>query len=128
LLIGSSRTRIGGGRFESISLGIDVALLNPVPLPGPGCTELRGGSLPLVSVDGPQETLLIFGTGFDLPLGQVPVPRLAARGFGPEPAVPTARVTGTLEDGSPLDLSIFVFDAAARVVLASSDSRVGCPR
>jgi hypothetical protein len=125
-LIVGSQTRISGGNVGSLSLGIDVALLNPMPLPSRGCTELRGGSLQSMTLDGPNETLIVFGTGFNLPLGPVPIPQLAMRRILVPPPPPTVRLTGRLADGTPLDLAIWVFDAAARIVLAAPGSATGC--
>lgn len=94
--------RISGGRFQDVE-----------SVPGGGtCLEIRGGSLASLSVRG--DAVFLFGTGFSQPLGVL--------GGGREGE--SLRLTGTLEDGTPLDLQLNV-EADSSVTLARPGTR-GC--
>jgi hypothetical protein len=127
--LAASQSRVSGGTIQLLSLG--TATFQPDdPTPPPttaGCTELHGGALPAVSIVRAAETLFIFGTGFNLPLGRVVITEASMLGFiGADVARPGAAVTGLLADSSPLDLDVFVSDLSAQVILAAPGTP-GCP-
>ena len=128
-----SRVAIGGGRFGGwIRLAGSRSLItrgwlrmlalgpsDPVAV-GRGCTQLQGGILHTTSIESADETLLILGTGFNHPLGQVPITSVSTPG-----STPSAQVTGILADGTPLVLNVFAAKLPAHVVLAPPGS-VSC--
>jgi hypothetical protein len=127
--LAASQSRVSGGTIQLLSLG--TATFQPDDSTPPpttaGCTELHGGALPAVSIVRAAETLFIFGTGFNLPLGRVVITEASMLGFiGADVARPGAAVTGLLADSSPLDLDVFVSDLSAQVILAAPGTP-GCP-
>jgi hypothetical protein len=113
-----SRSRILGGQFDTLSVAAGVQFV-PEPRPRfiPGCTEIRGGSFRSVSVARPGERLIIFGTGFNRPLGPIPAPSF------PPPVV--FALSGTLESGEPFAFELEL-QTGAEVSLAAPGSP-GCP-
>lgn len=119
VVLQSSVSSISGGSFPAgLALGF-------VPLAGtsrssdrPGCTDLRGGSIPGLAVNSLDETLMIFGTGFNLPLGP-----LAPASSPPQPVDVT--LVGTFRnDDTPFTMRLLAEDGS-KVVLAPADAR-GC--
>lgn len=128
--LGGSNSRISGGTIPLLSLEpfdpLDGRPLSP-PLP-PGCTEIRGGSIAAVSIGSQNETLFIFGTNFNRPLGRVAIARTSfppGPGTVPNP-IPSVELTGVLASGAPLDLDVFAASQAVNVTLAAPGS-TGCP-
>jgi hypothetical protein len=112
--LAGSQSRISGGQVGRLVLG--PALPQPS---GPGCTEIQGGGIATVLIISPDETLLILGTGFNQPLGLVPITAVSPPDF-PEgnPDTPSARVSGVLADGRAFSLNVFTTTLDAKVVLA----------
>ena len=95
-----SLVRISGGLVGRVlqvpSSTFPPLALNPALaafLPLSGCTEIRGGQVNEIVVNG--DRVLLVGSGFNRPLGDVPL-------NGRTPVV----VTGTLANGDPLSVSI----------------------
>jgi hypothetical protein len=113
-----SRSRIRGGIFEFLVL---VPAGSPPSTPAgdfqrvPGCTEIRGGSFNRVSVVGDGERLIVYGSGFNRPLGPLPT----------EPAtLLRIPISGTLEAGNFVQFILFLADGT-QVSLAAPGSP-GC--
>jgi hypothetical protein len=119
--LAGSRSRISGGQVRWLMLGFFGDLADPNPrVNSSGCTEIHGGSLSTVSMLVPSETLFVFGTEFNHPLGRLPITNVSRPGFsGPGTMPPSAEVTGVLADGTPLDLDVFAESLPANVVLAA---------
>jgi hypothetical protein len=114
-LVGS-RSQILGGQFsnDGLSLGLSTfVLLTPQ---GPGCAEIRGGSLRALTLNNSQESAFIAGTGFNVPLGPLPIPDLGQS--------VRMQLTGTLADGTPLDVALSAIPGS-RVTLIAPGA-VGC--
>jgi hypothetical protein len=117
----STGADIGGGNFrDGLALGVGLVVRALTGIHGgPGCTDIRGGSIPSLSVGGPDERVFIFGTDFNLPLGPLAPPSLSLQG--------TRRtVSGRFEDGSAFQIDVVAEDGS-KVVLATPES-VGCFR
>lgn len=113
-----SNSRIRGGQIADLVLSpAPVDVLGSPPIPVSGCTELRGGSVSGVTIIGAGERLIVFGSGFNLPLGSVAVP-------GPA-TVSTVALSGTLEAGNAFAFLVGVASGAS-VSLAAPGSP-GCP-
>jgi hypothetical protein len=127
VVLGASDTIITDGDLPLLAVGAVAGRFDPAPpRTEPGCTEIHGGSLSSLSILTPSETVFLFGTGFNLPLGPVPIAQVSTPGFiGSSPPTPSAVVTGTLASGTPLDLDVFAAVLSARVVLAAPGSP-GC--
>lgn len=85
----NSNVLIQGGRFDAIRFVISGAFQTT-----PFCSEIRGGSISSIEV-ADFGTLFVFGTDFNLPFGEVSLAVLR-------------RITGTLENGTPIDTPVSV--------------------
>lgn len=93
LQVVNSRVEITGGTIRGLIQTRDVEQPRIDPLlPGPTCTQIRGGSIEGILFASGRITLV--GSGFNLPLGRVPL----------EPSTNLLRITGTLENGDPLSV------------------------
>lgn len=129
--LGASQNRIAGGRFEfGIIAGSFNRFIFDTSARPPGCTEIRAGVIPRVEVAG-NETAFVFGSGFNLPLGEVDFPTDAEIGFpnsirlGPFIAGRSVELSGVYENGSPFMVLASV-DEGSRLVLVSP-GQPGCP-
>lgn len=119
--LAGSQSRIAGAELSGLRLGP----LAPA-IARPGCTEFHDGSLGQVSIASPDETLILFGTSFNHPLGRVPITSVSTPGFiGASPATPSAVVIGALSNGRAFQVNVFASTLDAKVVLAAPGS-AGC--
>ncbi len=108
VFLSGSQTRISGGSLQALALGRETLFDEPVPVGLPGCTEIHGGTIGLLSFYSNSETVFLFGSDFNLPLARVELTQSpAAIAFAAVVGTQlSVRVSGVLEDGTPIDLQL----------------------
>jgi hypothetical protein len=111
-----SRSRILGGRMDRLTLSPAPPATNSGSFDFvAGCTEIRGGSFGNVTITGAGERLIVFGSGFNRPLGPLP---------GGTPVV-AIQLSGTLEAGN--FATFFLGMSSGTQVSLAAPGSPGCP-
>jgi hypothetical protein len=121
VVLAGANARITGGSFGS-GLAVNALIqIDPSLLPGPRivpCYAIAGGSFSRIAVASP-DPVFIVGSQFNLPLGPVTSP--APPPHRSAPALPV-RLTGVLQDGTPIDLDL-IAPPGTQVSLVASGTR-----
>jgi hypothetical protein len=125
VILAGSTSRITGGKIDRLQLFPDIVSPTPPFQFGPGCTEIRGGVLNRVHVQGPGERLIVFGTSFDRALGPIEAPPPSDPPMVLEPPV-TTPLSGVLESGEPIGFELSISSMTQVSLAAPGDP--GCPQ